>query len=328
MTKKIVVLLEGHEEITEDGIEALLESGYELVYLDSVASLLSDSEALSSDAILLRGAIIDQQLIESMPNLKIIARCGVGTDNIDMAAATNQKVYVCNVPDANFTSVAEHVIGMLVSLSHQIVNGDRAIRLGQFDARHRYVGSEVSGKTIGVIGFGRIGQLVAKKCVGGLNMNVLAYDPYVKETTIDGVQLLEEVDKIFEEADFITLHLPYIPSLHHFINESVISRMKKNAYIINCARGGLIDEIALAHAIKNGDIAGAAIDVFQIEPPETDHVLWDVENVIATPHMGATTVESLNRMSLGAISEVFRVLEGKMPKNSLNELEVKDLNYL
>lgn len=225
---KIVVLLEGHEEIADEGIQLLKAKDYELIFPKNINELLSNQTALFSEAILVRGAVIDQNLIKSMPNLKVIARSGVGTDNIDIEAATDQKIYVCNVPDANFTSVAEHVIGMLISLSHQIVNGDRAIRKGQFDARHRYMGSELTGKTIGVIGFGRIGQLVARKCQYGLDMNVLAFDPYVKETNLEGVQLVETTDDIFEKADFITLHLPYIPALHHFINEAVFKKMKKN----------------------------------------------------------------------------------------------------
>ncbi|HLR71623.1 MAG TPA: hydroxyacid dehydrogenase [Pseudogracilibacillus sp.] len=320
---KITVLLEGHEEIASEGIQLLEEKNYELFFPKSIDELLSNEEIRSSNALLVRGAIIERELIESMPNLKVIARSGVGTDNIDLEAATDANVFVCNVPDANFTSVAEHVIGMLVSLSHQIVNGDRAIRKGQFDARHQYMGSELTGKTIGVIGFGRIGQLVAKKCVQGLDMSVLAYDPYVKETDLEAVELVDSTDDIFENADFITLHLPYIPSLHHFINADVFKKMKKTAYIINCARGGLIDEVALADAIKHGEIAGAGIDVFQNEPPEKDHVLWDVENVIATPHMGASTNESLTRMAVGAVKEIIRVLDGEQPVNALNNIKLK-----
>src|SRR5699024_732043 len=206
-------------------------------------------------------------------------------------AAREKGVPVCNVPEANFISVAEHVLGLLVSLSHHIVNGDRYIRTGRFDVRHHYIGTDLSGKIIGIIGFGRIGQLVAEKCIYGFDMNVLVYDPYVKEIDMANVQKTETADEIFKKADFITLHLPYTNELHHFINRNVLKKMKQTAYIINCARGGLIDEIALAEEIKKGNIGGAGLDVFQNEPPEENHPLWDVENIIATPHMGASTNE-------------------------------------
>src|SRR5699024_6486290 len=156
-----------------------------------ISELLSNEDYLLSDALLVRGAIIDEALIRKMPHLKVIARAGVGTENIDIDAATENKVYVCNVPDANFNSVAEHVMGMILALSHQIVNGDKEIRKGHFAARHEYIGSELTGKTIGIIGFGRIGQLVAQKCVFGFNMNVLAYDPYVKETELEQSKLVQ-----------------------------------------------------------------------------------------------------------------------------------------
>ncbi|GAB3794038.1 hydroxyacid dehydrogenase [Virgibacillus kimchii] len=318
---KIIVLLEGHENIASEGIKLLEKKKYELLFSNNVEEILSDDELRTSKAILVRGALIDQILIESMPNLKVIARSGVGTDNIDIKVATRQKVFVCNVPEANFISVAEHVIGMLVSLSHQIVNGDKAIRKEQFNNRHRYVGSELKGKTIGIIGFGRIGQLVAKKCVHGLDMNVLAYDPYVKKVDQEGVRLLNSLDYILENSDFITLHLPYTQSLHHFINQEAFNKMKKTSYIINCARGGLIDEVALVEAIEQGEIAGAGLDVFQSEPPAADHIIWNAKNVILTPHIGASTHESLTRMAVGAAKEIIRVLDGEQPINAINKFE-------
>ena len=223
--------------------------------------------------------MISKEMIERMKNLKVIARSGVGVDNIDIQAATEKGVYVCNVPDANFVSVAEHVIGFIVSLSHQIVKSNYALKNGNFNVRHLYMGKELKGKTIGIIGFGKIGQLVAEKCVKGLSMNVLAFDPYVSETFIEKVQLVSDVDIIFKESDFISLHLPYISRLHHFVNEEKIKMMKSSAYLINCARGGLVDEVALAKAIKNKEIAGAGIDVFEKEP-EKNNSLLSLENVI------------------------------------------------
>lgn len=316
----IVVLLDNHEEIAKEGIAYLKERGYNVLFTKDTQTIMNNAIYHSSEALFVRGAKVAKELIESMPNLRVIARGGVGTDNIDIKAATDHDVYVCNVPDANFTSVAEHVVAMILSLSHQIVNGDRALRKDDFTARHKYVGSEVNGKTIGVIGFGKIGQLVAEKCIHGLNMKVLVYDPYIKEVSQSEVELVDNLELIYEKADFITLHLPYNPSLHHIINEDVLKKMKKSSYLINCARGGLIDETALAEAIKNKEIAGAGIDVFESEPPEENHILWDLDNTIVTPHMGASTHDALIRMAVGAAKEIARVLEGEKPKSSQNQV--------
>lgn len=317
----VVVLLEGHEEIEEEGITYLQNKGYKVLFANDKQEIMNNTIYSSSEALLVRGAKVDKKLIENMSKLKVIARGGVGTDNIDIKAATEHDVYVCNVPYANYTSVAEHVIALILALSHQIKNGDRALRKGDFSARHTYVGQEVSGKTIGVIGFGKIGQLVAEKCMYGLGMNVIAYDPYVKEVKQKGVELIENVELIYEQADFITLHLPYNSLLHHIIDGSILKKMKKSTYLINCARGGLIDEIALAEAIKNKEIAGAGIDVFEIEPPAKDHILWGLENVIVTPHMGASTQDALVRMAVGAAKEIARVLGGEEPKNAQNQIK-------
>src|SRR5699024_2609769 len=210
----IVVLLDSHEEIAEEGIAHLKDRRYNVLFTKDKQTIMNNAIYHSSEALFVRGAKVDRTLIECMPNLRVIARGGVGTDNIDIKVATDHGIYVCNVPDANFTSVAEHVVAMILSLSHQIINGDRALRSGDFTARHKYVGLEVKGKTIGVIGFGKIGQLVAEKCIHGLNMKVLVYDPYIKEVNQRKVELVDNLDLIYENADFITLHLPYNPSVH------------------------------------------------------------------------------------------------------------------
>lgn len=314
----VVVLMEGHEEIADEGITFLQENGHTLYFANSVSSLSSDERLKSSTALLVRGAIIDKNIIAMMPHLKVIARAGVGTDNIDIAAATEKGIIVCNVPDANFNAVTEHVLGLMLSLAHQIPNGDKELRQGRFDARHRYVGTEVSGKTIGIIGFGRIGQLLARKCSVGLDMNVLVYDPYVDARETEGIEWVQSLDDILTRADFVSLHLPYIPTLHHFISEAELSQMKETAYLINCARGGLVDEKALARAIEQGEIAGAAIDVFEQEPPEPNHILFGLKAVVVTPHMGASTKEALIKMGVTSAKEIHRVLSNERPKHALN----------
>lgn len=223
--KKIVILLEEHENIAKQGISLLKEKEYDLLFLEKNKNeLLLTPEVLSSEAILVRGAIIESQLIENMLNLKVIARAGVGTDNIDIKHATKKGIYVCNTPNANFLSVAEHVIGLMISLSHQIVIGNELMKEGDFNARHSHIGSELKGKTIGIIGLGKIGKSVAQKCSYGFDMNVLAYDPYVKEKQDKKIKIVDSMDIMYKKADFISLHLPYTPNLHHFIDKSKLKK--------------------------------------------------------------------------------------------------------
>lgn len=318
-TRKVMILTEGHEEIASEALELLKKENYELVIPNNGNAMEEEKELQECEAILVRGATINKEMIDSFPNLKIIARSGVGTDNIDIHAASEKGAAVTNVPDANFTSVAEHVIGLVIALSRQIVKSDKALRQGHFNARHTYMGSELHGKTIGIVGIGRIGQLVAKKCMYGLDMKVITFDPYANRSEIDeNIQFVDSVEDIYSKSDFISLHLPYIPKLHHFINEESFKKMKSSTYFINCARGRLVDEAALVKAIQNGEIAGAGIDVFEDEPPKEDNALWPLENVIVTPHMGASTKESLTLMSIGAAKEIVNVLSGKEPKNAMN----------
>lgn len=319
MDKKIIILTEGHEEIASEGLDILKKEKYKITFVDDQKIIIKNKNLQEYDAILVRGATIDKNTINSMPKLQIIARCGVGTDNIDIKSASENNIFVTNVPNANFTSVAEHVVGLIVALSHQIVNAHEALKKGDFNARHKYIGSELEGKTVGIIGIGRVGQLVAEKCMYGLKMNVLTFDPYADKSQIDNnIKFVENINDIYSKADFISLHLPYTSKLHHFINKESFHKMKKSAYLINCARGKLVDEIALTNAIKQNKIAGAGIDVFEEEPIKKDNPLLFLNNIIVTPHMGASTKESLTLMAIGASKEITTVLQGEKPKHNVN----------
>src|SRR5699024_2593315 len=315
---KVMILLEKHEQIAPEAIKMLEKKDYDLFFPSDIDNVLDDPSTKDCDAILVRGATVDESFFDRMPNLKIVARCGVGTDNIAITKASNRNIYVCNVPSGNCVSVAEHVLGLMISLSRHTIKTNKALKEGNYEARSVYEGVELSGKTIGIIGLGQIGQLIAKKCIYGLNMNVLAYDPYVHQS-YEQVTIVDSVDSIFDKADYITLHLPYKPALHHFVDERLLKKMKKNAYIINCARGGLIDDTALAKAVKSGDIAGAGVDVFEQEPPSKDYVLLGIENIIVTPHTAASTKESLSRMSVGSARNIIQFLNGKEPENAVNK---------
>ncbi len=313
--QKVLIILEKHEEIAKEGLEILKNHHIQYTIIKNTKSIEKHNRY---KALLVRGAIIDDELIDSLPHLGIIARGGVGVDNIDIEYATKKNIYVCNVPDANFYSVAEHVIGLIISLSHQIVRANQALSHGDFNVRHLYIGNELKGKTIGIIGYGKIGELVAKKCINGLEMNVLVYDPYINAENKEGITFLENIDQLLIHSDFISLHLPFIPKLHHFINKDLISKMKNTAYLINCARGGLVDEQALATAIKRGELAGAGIDVFENEPPKIDNPLLNLETVIVTPHTAASTEESLALMATGAAREIVRLFNNETPINHVN----------
>ncbi|GAB7386679.1 hypothetical protein BSNK01_05150 [Bacillaceae bacterium] len=306
--------------IAKQGIERLKAAGCKVVMPEQFEQKSLLRLAADCDAILVRTAVISRELIENAPNLKVIARHGIGVDNIDLQAAAERGVYVCNVPYANVNSVAEHVVGMMISLAHQILRADKALRQGKFDVRHTYIGTELKGKTLGLIGFGNIGKSVARKCALGLEMRIMAYDPYVQiSKDMDYVRMVDSIDDILAEADFISLHLPYTPEMHHLFDKESFAKMKRNCIFINCARGGLVDEDALYEALKTGEIAGAGLDVFEQEPTPKHHPLWDLDNVIVTPHMAAHTEDSLVAMAVGAADEILRVLNGQEPISWVNK---------
>ncbi|PZE21413.1 hydroxyacid dehydrogenase [Paenibacillus xerothermodurans] len=307
------------QKIAQEGIERLEQAGLEVVYSSKPVTDVVTEVPEDCDAILIRTAKLGRQVIEQCPNLRVIARHGIGVDNIDIDAATEKGIYVTNVPRSNVNSVAEHAVGMMISLAHHIVKADKELRKGRFEVRNLFIGTELSGKTLGLIGCGNIGRLVAKKCAAGLDMNVIVYDPYVKEIGMAGVSLVDSIDEILTESDFISLHVPYLPEMHHFINADAFKKMKNSAYLINCARGGLVDEDALYHAIKNGEIAGAGFDVFAAEPAPSEHALWELEQVIVTPHMAAHSAEAMIRMAVGAADEIIAVLNGQEPMHCVNK---------
>ncbi|NOU97395.1 hypothetical protein GC093_29805 [Paenibacillus sp. LMG 31456] len=286
---------------------------------------LSDREVLvklarEADAILVRTASVNRELIESATKCKIIARHGAGVDQIDLKAAAECGIYVSNTPYANSNSVAEHTVGMMIGLSHQILKGDRALRQDRFEVRNEYIGTELQGKTLGIIGLGNIGKRVARKCALGMDMNVMAYDSFLKdESGLEYVRMVDSLEALLSQSDFVSLHIPYLPEYHNLIDRQALSQMKPGAFLINCARGGLVDEQALLEALKKGKLAGAGLDVFEQEPPENQHPLWELDNVIVTPHMSAHTEDALIAMAVGAAEEIVRVLNGEQPVYCVNK---------
>ncbi len=251
-------------------------------------------------------------------NLKVIGRAGIGVDNVDIETAGKHKIPVVNAPTGATASVAELTLGHILTLSRNIAYADKTMKKGEW-AKKTLKGFELDGKTLGLIGTGNIGKYTAKlaKCFG---MKVIGYDPFISKADMkkDGIEKVDEVAQIMEKSDYISLHIPHIPETHHIVNEEMIGKMKPSAYLINCARGGTVDEKALYNALKNGKIAGAALDVYEKEPPEKSP-LFELDNVVMTPHIGANTKEGQIKAGTICAEQINKVLAGKKPDYCVNK---------
>lgn len=310
--------------VASEGIDYLEANGCEVDARNGMSAEELENAIEDYDAVLLRTDMLDEKIIRLADRLKIIARHGVGFDNIDIEAAAAKGIYVSYTPAANINSVAEHVTGLILAVSRQLVKVDKAVRNGDFAVRDTSYGTEIKGKVLGIVGLGNIGRLVAKKCALGLEMSVIAYDPYAKSAEEEYITKVESMEELLEQADFISLHLPYNKALHHFINEEKLGLMKPTAFLINAARGGLVDETALLEALENKTIAGAALDVFEQEPVPADHPLLKLDQLIATPHLAALTTEAMITMSLDCAKEIVRVKNQQEPLVWLNEKQMKN----
>jgi D-3-phosphoglycerate dehydrogenase / 2-oxoglutarate reductase len=270
------------------------------------------------DAIVVRSATqVDADVIAAGAKLKVIARAGIGLDNVDVTAATNRGVLVCNAPQSNVISAAEHTVALMLALARQIPRADRHLRQGQW--RHSGLeGMELHGKTLGVLGVGRVGALVAQRC-SGFGMPLVAYDPYVspERAARIGVDLVDSVLELCAVADVLTVHLPKTQETVGIIGEVELRAMKPTARLINTARGGLVDEHALYHALTKGWIAGAALDVFEAEPP-TQSPLFELDNVVVTPHLGASTIEAQDKAGTMVAEAVAAALKGEFVASAVN----------
>ncbi len=270
------------------------------------------------DALMLRsGTKVTRQVIEAGTHLKIIGRAGVGVDNIDVPAATRHGIVVVNSPEGNTIAAAEHAIAMMLSLSRQIPDANQSVKSGKWE-RKRFVGSEVYKKTLGVVGLGKIGSHVAT-VAKALGMKVLAYDPFISAERAEqlGCRLVD-LDLLFQEADYISLHVPKTPETANLINADTIAKMKPTVRIINCARGGIVDEAALVEAIEAGKIAGAALDVFENEPLGESPLTKLGSNTILTPHLGASTAEAQVNVAIDVAEQIRDVLLGLPARSAVN----------
>ncbi|MBB3036226.1 phosphoglycerate dehydrogenase [Hoyosella altamirensis] len=270
-----------------------------------------------ADALLVRSATtVDEAVLAAAPKLKIVARAGVGLDNVDVPAATARGVMVVNAPTSNIHSAAEHAFALLMATARQIPAADLTLR-GREWKRSSFNGTEIFGKTVGVVGLGRIGQLFAQR-VAAFETNVIAYDPYVSPARAAqlGIELVT-LEELLERADMISIHLPKTPETKGLIGAAELARTKKGVIIVNAARGGLIDESALADAIKSGQVKAAGIDVFATEPC-TDSPLYDLPQVVVTPHLGASTSEAQDRAGTDVAKSVQLALAGEFVPDAVN----------
>ena len=272
--------------------------------------------------ILVRVAKLTPEVIGAAAGLKVIGKHGVGYDNIDVPAATARKVLVTNTPLANSTSVAEHALALLLAVARRIGESERDLVRGAVRAQKVYQGVELSGKVMGVIGLGSAGLRLARMTGNGLGMRVLGFDPY-KEPWPDGIERCREVGPLLAQADFISIHVPLTKETTNLIGRDALPKMKSTAILVNTARGGIVDEAAVADAVKAGRLAGAGLDVVVDEPLKPSHPLNGVPNIILTPHMAGVTEEAMMRMAQDAAEDILRVLRGERPKFPVNKELVK-----
>lgn len=260
---------------------------------------------------------VTADLIEAAGSLKVIGRAGTGVDNIDTAAATKKGVVVMNTPGGNTITTAEHAVAMMMALARNIPQATASMRSGAWEKK-RFQGTELTGKTLGILGVGNIGSVVASRAIG-LRMNVIAHDPYISGEAAEklGVALVT-LDELYKRSDFISVHIPVTGETKNMLNEAAFKKMKKGVYIINCARGGIVDEGDLAKAIKEQMVAGAALDVFETEPPSPDNPLLGMDEVILTPHLGASTLEAQENVAVAIAEQVSDYLASGIIRNALN----------
>jgi D-3-phosphoglycerate dehydrogenase len=314
--KKFKILL--YEDMHDVG-KALLAEKAEIFFATSFEESSLIKEVKEMDGIIIRAnGKVTRKMMGSAPNLKVIGRHGVGVENIDLEAAAEKGIWVVNTPDANDTSVAEHFFGLALMLSKMLKKADIALREGRFEARYQYIGRELHGKTLGILGFGRIGRAVGRIGHKGFDMKVLYYDAIRYEEVEKEIKALKKsLEEVLSQSDYISINLPMLPETKGLLKAREFGLMKPSSYIINLARGPIWDEKALYSVLKEGRIAGAASDVYEVEPATKDHPLLQLENFIGTPHMAAHTDEALRRMSLVA-EDVIRVLKGRIPVYPVN----------
>lgn len=306
------------EPLASDGVDALRRQ----VEVDVQVGLSRDqllSTISEYDAIIIRSQTkLDREVISKAERLKVIGRAGVGVDNIDLEAATKAGILVVNAPQSNVLSNAEHTMALLLTMSRHVLTADASLRAGSWE-REKFTGVELHGKTLGVAGLGRVGTLVAQRA-SSFGMRIVACDPYVSKNRASqlGIELVPTIEDLCREADFISIHVTKTSETLNLLGDRQFAAMKPGVRIINTSRGGIIDEDALLRGLKEGRVAGAALDVFEEEPPAGDHPLFDLSNVVVTPHIGGHTEEAQSKAGAAIAEQVLLALRGEFVPYAVN----------
>ncbi len=311
------------DPIADAGIERLREAGHEVVTdYDAAGTALLDAVA-DADALIVRsGTEVTAELFAAAPDLQIVGRAGIGVDNIDIDAATEHGVIVANAPEGNVRAAAEHTVAMTFATARSIPQAHGRMVAGAW-AKGEFLGTELNGKTLGVVGLGRVGQEAAKR-LGALGMKLVAYDPYISEERAESIGAeLVELDECIDRADFLTVHVPLTDETEGLIGEAELDRMA-DGYVVNVARGGVVDEAALTDAVEDGPVAGAALDVFADEPLPEGSRLREVEDIVLTPHLGASTAEAQEHVAVATADQVLAAFAGEPVMNALNAPSVDE----
>ena len=315
------------DPITNKGLSILKDANFDLIELPNASD--KDKAEACKDVqgwVIRSGTSVTAQMIESAKKLVVIGRAGVGVDNIDIEAATRRGVVVMNTPDVNTISAAEHTVAIILSLSRNIAEGNSSLKKGQWN-RNELVGSELRNKTLGIVGLGKIGQEVLTRC-RAFGMNVIGYDPYMNKDKFNPEEIkIVDLDNLTKNSDYITVHVPLNDSTRDLFNYEQLIKMKSNARIVNVARGGIINEVDLARVLNEGKIAGAAIDVFTSEPLEDKNPLLKANNILLTPHLGASTEEAKEGVSLAICEQIRDYIINEKLNNAIN-MPISDMAKL
>ena len=308
------------DKMANEAIELLKDAGHDVTFDEMDAEMLL-KKISTYDALMVRGRTkAVKGIVEAgaAGSLKVIGRAGIGVDNVDIETAAKHGIPVVNAPTGATASVAELAIGHMLALARHLSKADMTMKKGEW-IKKQLKGNELYEKTLGLVGCGNIGRMTGK-LAQAFGMNVVGYDPFVSKEDLkkDEIEKIDDLAELMGKADFISLHLPHIPKTHHIVNKQMISKMKPTAFIINCARGGTVDEKALYEALKNGKIAGAGLDVYEQEPPK-DSPLLQLDNIMLTPHIGANTKEGQIRAGTVCAEQILKVLDGKKPDFCVNK---------
>lgn len=306
------------QDIAKEGKEYLISRGYEIKMGNGVSEADLARDVEDCDAMLLRTAEVPGAVLRAGRKLRVVARHGAGYNNVDVNTATELGIWVTNTPDATTGSVAEFTIGAVIAAGKRFIELRDALKQGDFGYKNEHMGVDLAGKKLGIIGIGRIGLEVAKKAFYGLDMEILAYSPRKRQEQMPEYVRLVPWKTLFEKSDFIAVHVPLTEETRGFIGAEELGWMKPSAVLINCSRGGVVEEEALVRALEERKLSGLFTDVMEQEPPDANHPFFQMSHVVVTPHMASNTSECMRRMAVQAASQIDLVLSGKEPEWAVN----------